>query len=77
MSSRAATTSTASSSTKPAVVCVVGRWKAKLTRAVGHAGAIAGSGDSAEAKEKWFMDAFGVDGLFTPEQPVFSARVRW
>ena len=29
---------------KPVVACVVGRWKAKLTRAVGHAGAIAGSG---------------------------------
>ncbi len=54
--------------TKPVVVCVVGRWKAKLTRAVGHAGAMAGSGDSAEAKERWFMDAFGVDGFFTPER---------
>ncbi len=26
---------------KPVVACVVGRWKAKLTRAVGHAGAMA------------------------------------
>ncbi len=32
---------------KPVVACVVGRWKSKLTRAVGHAGAMAGSGDSA------------------------------
>ena len=31
---------------KPVVACVVGRWKSKLTRAVGHAGAMAGSGDT-------------------------------
>jgi succinyl-CoA synthetase alpha subunit len=59
---------------KPVVACIVGRWKSKLTRAVGHAGAMAGSGDKAEDKEKWFMEAFGVDGLFTPERPVFSAE---
>ncbi|MFB9266576.1 CoA-binding protein [Bradyrhizobium erythrophlei] len=59
---------------KPVVACVVGRWKSKLTRAVGHAGAMAGSGDSAEDKERWFMEAFGVDGLFTPERPVVSAK---
>ena len=33
--------------TKPVVACVVGRWKSKLTRAVGHAGAMAGGGDDA------------------------------
>jgi succinyl-CoA synthetase alpha subunit len=60
--------------TKPVVACVVGRWKSKLTRAVGHAGAMAGSGDKAEDKERWFMEALGVDGLFTPEKPVVSAR---
>ncbi len=59
---------------KPVVACVVGRWKAKLTRACGHAGAIAGSGDSAESKERWFMDKFGVDDIYTPENPVYSAR---
>ena len=59
---------------KPAVACVVGRWKSKLTRAVGHAGAMAGSGDRAEDKEGWFMDAFDVPGLFTPENPVVSAK---
>src|SRR5208283_3850172 len=59
---------------KPVVACVVGRWKSKLTRAVGHAGALAGSGDRAEDKERWFMEAFGVDALFTPERPVFSAK---
>lgn len=59
---------------KPVVACVVGRWKSKLTRAVGHAGAMAGSGDSAADKERWFMQAFGVDAIFTPEQPVVSAR---
>jgi succinyl-CoA synthetase alpha subunit len=59
---------------KPVVACVVGRWKSKLTRAVGHAGAMAGSGDKAEDKERWFMDTFGVEGIFTPESPVVSAN---
>ena len=59
---------------KPAVVCIVGRWKSKLTRAVGHAGAMAGMGDRAEDKERWFIERFGVDGLFTPAQPFASAR---
>lgn len=59
---------------KPVVACVVGRWKSKLTRAVGHAGAMAGSGDKAEDKEGWFMEAFGVDGIYTPETPHVSAK---
>ncbi|WP_287989025.1 hypothetical protein [Piscinibacter sp.] len=59
---------------KPVVACVVGRWKSKLTRAVGHAGAMAGSGDSAADKERWFMDAFGVDAVYTPEHPVVSKK---
>src|SRR5207248_8632461 len=61
--------------TKPVVACVVGRWKAKLTRAVGHAGAMSGGTDDAAGKERWFMEKFGVDGLFTPEKPIFSAKV--
>ncbi|MDM0108720.1 CoA-binding protein [Variovorax sp. J22R24] len=60
--------------TKPVVACVVGRWKSKLTRAVGHAGAMAGGNDDAMAKERWFMEKFGVDALFTPENPVVSAK---
>jgi len=60
--------------TKPVVACVVGRWKSKLTRAVGHAGAMAGSGDKAEDKENWFMEALEVDAIFTPDKPVVSAR---
>src|SRR5437870_3206253 len=60
--------------TKPVVACVVGRWKSKLTRAVGHAGAMAGGSDDAGAKERWFMDKFGVEAIFTPEKPVFSAK---
>ncbi|HXH02885.1 MAG TPA: CoA-binding protein [Candidatus Competibacteraceae bacterium] len=60
--------------TKPVVACVVGRWKAKLTRAVGHAGAMAGSGDDAEAKERWFMEQFGVNAPFTPDNPVCSEK---
>ena len=59
---------------KPVVACVVGRWKARLTRAVGHAGAVAGSGDDAAAKERWFLESFGVDGIFTPENPACSAK---
>ncbi len=61
-------------SDKPIVACVVGRWKAKLTKACGHAGSLAGSGDDAMAKEKWFMDYFGVDDIYTPEKPVFSKK---
>lgn len=59
---------------KPTVACVVGRWKAKLTKACGHAGSLAGSGDDAKAKEKWFMDYFGVGGIYTPEKPIFSKK---
>ncbi|WP_133649076.1 CoA-binding protein [Paraburkholderia flava] len=60
--------------TKPVVACVVGRWKSKLTRSVGHAGAMAGGADDAASKERWFMEKFGVDELFTPEHPVCSAK---
>ncbi|RAI39021.1 CoA-binding protein [Rhodoplanes roseus] len=60
--------------TKPIVACVVGRWKSKLTRPVGHAGAMSGGDDDAAAKERWFMEKFGVDDVFTPERPVFSRR---
>jgi len=59
---------------KPVVACVVGRWKSRLTRAVGHAGALAQGGDDAESKEKWFMKNFGVNALFTPENPVCSKQ---
>lgn len=59
---------------KPVVACVVGRWKSKLTRAVGHAGAMAGSGDKAEDKENWFIEAFGTDGVYTPDNPVVSKK---
>ncbi len=59
---------------KPTVACVVGRWKARLTKACGHAGSLAGSGDDAKAKEGWFMDYFGVDGIYTPDNPVCSKK---
>ncbi|MFQ5451804.1 MAG: CoA-binding protein [Nitrospinaceae bacterium] len=61
-------------SDKPLVACVVGRWKARLTKACGHAGSLAGSGDDAFAKERWFMDYFGVEGIYTPEKPIFSKK---
>ena len=60
--------------TKPVVACVVGRWKSKLTRAVGHAGAMSGGGDDAASKERWFMQKFGVDALYSAERPVCSAK---
>ncbi|MEK7313878.1 MAG: CoA-binding protein, partial [Deltaproteobacteria bacterium] len=60
--------------TKPTVACVVGRWKARLTKACGHAGSLAGSGDDAAAKEKWYMRYFGVNDIYTPEKPVFSKK---
>jgi len=59
---------------KPVVACVVGRWKKKLTRAVGHAGAMSGGEDDAASKERWFMDKFGVKDIFTPDKPVVSAK---
>ena len=59
---------------KPVVACIVGRWKAKLTRAVGHAGAISGDGETAEAKERWFMRHFGVSGVFTADKPIVSKK---
>lgn len=62
------------STQKPLVACVVGRWKSRLTKACGHAGSLAGSGDDAFVKEKWFMEYFGVDGIYTPEKPIFSKK---
>ncbi len=53
---------------KPIIVCVTGRWKSNLTRSCGHAGALAGSGDDALAKEKWFDDYFG-GKEFDPAKP--------
>ena len=58
--------------TKPVVACVVGRWKSKLSRPVGHAGAVVGLDDDALAKEGWFMAKFGVSSIFTPDNPVAS-----
>jgi len=54
--------------TKPIVVCITGRWKSNLTRACGHAGALAGESDDAISKEKLFDRYFGVS-VFDPEQP--------
>lgn len=59
---------------KPVIACVVGRWKDRLTKACGHAGAIAGSGDNAAAKERWFMEKLGVGSIYTADNPVFSAK---
>ncbi len=58
---------------KPIIVCVTGRWKKDITRAVGHAGALSGSGDDALSKEKWFDEYFGVD-VFDPKNPKVSKK---
>lgn len=58
--------------TKPVVACVVGRWKSRLARPVGHAGAMAGGDDDAAAKERWFLEKFCVHDVFTPDNPVVS-----
>lgn len=58
---------------KPLVACVTGRWKTGLGRSCGHAGALAGGGDNAEAKERWFDEYFGVP-VFDPENPQVSGR---
>ena len=39
-------------SDKPIIACVVGRWKAKLTKSCGHAGSLSGSGDDAVRSEE-------------------------
>ncbi len=59
---------------KPVVACIVGRWKDKLTRACGHAGALAGAGDNASEKEKWFIKKLDVEGIYTPENPICSKK---
>jgi succinyl-CoA synthetase alpha subunit/citrate synthase len=58
---------------KPIVVCVTGRWKKDISRSVGHAGALAGSGDDAISKENWFDEYFDVP-VFDPKKPVVSKR---
>ena len=59
--------------TKPMVCCVTGRWRTEVTRTCGHAGALAGNGEDAEAKERWFDDYFGVP-VFDPQNPVVGRR---
>lgn len=58
---------------KPIVVCVTGRWRKNVSRPCGHAGAIAGSGDDAESKERWFDEYFGVSA-FDPDRPDVAKR---
>ena len=59
---------------KPTIACIVGRWKARLTKACGHAGAIAGSGDNAISKEEWLKHNLDINELYTPQQPVYSLK---
>ncbi len=58
---------------KPIIACVTGRWKSRLMRPCGHAGAMSGGGDDAFAKENWFDDYFGV-GAFSASNPQVSPR---
>jgi succinyl-CoA synthetase alpha subunit len=59
--------------TKPIVCCVTGRWKKEVTRTCGHAGALAGNGEDAEAKERWFDDYFGAP-VFDPQNRIVGRR---
>ena len=59
--------------TKPIVCCVTGRWRKEVTRTCGHAGALAGNGEDAESKERWFDDYFGVP-VFDPKAPLVGRR---
>lgn len=59
--------------TKPIIACVTGRWKKNITRSCGHAGALSGSGDDAESKERWFDEYFGVE-VFDPKSCKVSKR---
>jgi succinyl-CoA synthetase alpha subunit/citrate synthase len=59
--------------TKPIVCCVTGRWKKEVTRTCGHAGALAGQGEDAESKERWFDDYFGVP-VFDPQTRIVGRR---
>ncbi len=59
--------------TKPIVCCVTGRWKKEISRTCGHAGAMAGAGEDAESKERWFDDYFGVP-VFDPKTRVVGRR---
>ena len=63
--------------TKPVVACIVGRWKSS-SRAPSSTGAMAGGNDDAAGKKRWFMDKFGVDGIFSPGQAdLLRQRARW
>jgi len=59
---------------KPIIACVTGRWKSKLTRAVGHAGALAGDFDDAETKEKWFDTYTGTEAFDILHPELVSRR---
>lgn len=58
---------------KPLVVCVTGRWKSFLARPCGHAGAMAGGSDDAEAKEAWFDRYFQLPP-FSADHPQVGPR---
>jgi hypothetical protein len=53
------------------------RWKSKLTRAWAMPARWRAARTTRSAKERWFMDKFGVDAIFTPEKPVFSTKGAW
>jgi len=61
---------------KPLVVCVTGRWKSFLARPCGHAGAMAGGSDDAEAKEAWFDNYFQVPPFSVANPQVGRRGVR-
>ena len=78
LSSRAAITSRRLDFGKPVVACVVGRWKSRLTRAVGHAGAMAGRATTRAPRSAGSWTRSASTRSFTPDDPVVLApRARW
>jgi succinyl-CoA synthetase alpha subunit len=62
--------------TKPVVACVVGRWKAKLTRAVGHAGAMRAAATMPRARSAGSWTSSASTALYTPTGRSSRRRAR-
>lgn len=62
---------------KPVVACVVGRWKAKLTRAVGHAGAMAGGDETRLPRNAGSWRSSVSMACSRPTRRSIRPRARW
>ena len=63
--------------TKPVVACVVGRWKGKLTRAVGHAGAMAGGATTPPPRNAGSWRSSASTGSSRPTTRSSRPRAPW